>query len=321
MIKAPVGVIGGSGLYGVRDLQPIEEVPVTTPFGEPSDAVLVGRWNGVTVAFLPRHGRGHRIMPSHINARANIFAMKTLGVEWLISVSAVGSMREAIAPGEVVVLVGANGAGKSTLLKTMAGELAVSTGSVRLGDLDIGKTPPAVLARRRGVLPQSSSLSFPFTVHEVVRLGLTGLRGGAVRSKVEAALARVDLAGLEPLLDLADGQRADLLLIDHQVPDRLVAAAAVLAVVIDARVLGVELRRRRLLGARGAADHDDVAALLAADLEDLAFDLVIGNRVLRGTGVADDLHMCLASWEPRARVPLGEKNANPHLRGFASPAG
>jgi 5'-methylthioadenosine phosphorylase len=103
MTKAPIGVIGGSGLYGVRELQPIEEVSITTPFGEPSDAVLIGRWNGVTVAFLPRHGRGHRIMPSRINARANIFAMKTLGVEWLISVSAVGSMREAIAPGEVVI--------------------------------------------------------------------------------------------------------------------------------------------------------------------------------------------------------------------------
>jgi 5'-methylthioadenosine phosphorylase len=103
MTAAPIGVVGGSGLYAVKDLQAIEEVSVATPFGEPSDAVLIGRWNGVTVAFLPRHGRGHRIIPSHINARANIFAMKTLGVEWLISVSAVGSMREEIAPGEVVI--------------------------------------------------------------------------------------------------------------------------------------------------------------------------------------------------------------------------
>jgi 5'-methylthioadenosine phosphorylase len=103
MTRVPIGVIGGSGLYGVKELQPIEEVSLTTPFGDPSDAVLIGRWHGVTVAFLPRHGRGHRIMPSHINARANIFAMKTLGVEWLISVSAVGSMREDIAPGEVVI--------------------------------------------------------------------------------------------------------------------------------------------------------------------------------------------------------------------------
>jgi 5'-methylthioadenosine phosphorylase len=103
MTQAPIGVIGGSGLYGVKELQPIEEVCLSTPFGAPSDAVMIGRWNGATVAFLPRHGRGHRIMPSHINARANVFALKTLGVEWLISVSAVGSMREAIVPGEVVI--------------------------------------------------------------------------------------------------------------------------------------------------------------------------------------------------------------------------
>ena len=103
MTRVPIGVIGGSGLYGVQELQPIEEISITTPFGDPSDTVLIGRWHDVTVAFLPRHGRGHRIMPSHINARANIFALKTLGVEWLISVSAVGSMREDIAPGEVVI--------------------------------------------------------------------------------------------------------------------------------------------------------------------------------------------------------------------------
>jgi 5'-methylthioadenosine phosphorylase len=103
MTKVPIGVIGGSGLYGVQALQPLEEIAIPTPFGDPSDTVLIGRWHDVTVAFLPRHGRGHRIMPSHINARANVFAMKTLGVEWLISVSAVGSMREDIAPGEVVI--------------------------------------------------------------------------------------------------------------------------------------------------------------------------------------------------------------------------
>ncbi len=103
MSQVRIGVIGGSGLYAMGDLEPIEEVTLTTPFGDPSDAVTIGRWHGVTVAFLPRHGRGHRIMPSLINARANIFALKTLGVEWLISVSAVGSMREDLAPGHVVI--------------------------------------------------------------------------------------------------------------------------------------------------------------------------------------------------------------------------
>jgi len=103
MSQPRVGVIGGSGLYAVADLEQTEELVLTTPFGDPSDAVVVGRWHGVEVAFIPRHGRGHRIMPSHINARANIFALKSLGVEWLISVSAVGSMREELIPGEVVI--------------------------------------------------------------------------------------------------------------------------------------------------------------------------------------------------------------------------
>jgi 5'-methylthioadenosine phosphorylase len=103
MDQPRVGVIGGSGLYAVQDLERLEEMSLMTPFGDPSDAVMIGRWQGVTVAFLPRHGRGHRIMPTHINARANIFALKTLGVEWLISVSAVGSMREDLAPGHIVI--------------------------------------------------------------------------------------------------------------------------------------------------------------------------------------------------------------------------
>jgi 5'-methylthioadenosine phosphorylase len=98
-----IGVIGGSGLYEVPELERLDEVRVATPFGEPSDAVLIGRWRGVPVAFLPRHGRGHRLMPTQINARANIFALKRLGVEWLISVSAVGSLRDDIAPGHIVV--------------------------------------------------------------------------------------------------------------------------------------------------------------------------------------------------------------------------
>lgn len=103
MDQVRIGVIGGSGLYHVKDLERGDEVALQTPFGEPSDAVLIGRWHGVPVAFLPRHGRGHRIMPSRINARANIFALKVLGVEWLISVSAVGSMRDDIAPGHIVI--------------------------------------------------------------------------------------------------------------------------------------------------------------------------------------------------------------------------
>ena len=98
-----IGVIGGSGLYEMAELEDVQTVEVSTPFGEPSDAFVTGRLEGRQMVFLPRHGRGHRISPSSLNFRANIFAMKHLGVEWLIAVSAVGSMKEAIAPGDVVI--------------------------------------------------------------------------------------------------------------------------------------------------------------------------------------------------------------------------
>jgi len=101
--KYRIGVVGGSGLYAMSGLEIEEERQIETPFGEPSGAYVLGRLGGERVAFLARHGKGHRLMPSELNFRANVFGFKLLGVEWLISVSAVGSMREAIAPRHVVV--------------------------------------------------------------------------------------------------------------------------------------------------------------------------------------------------------------------------
>lgn len=98
-----IGVIGGSGLYDMEGLTDIRKVRMTTPFGRPSDDYIIGTLHGRRVAFLPRHGRGHRIMPTDINFRANIFGMKKLGVERIISVSAVGSMKEEIRPGDIVI--------------------------------------------------------------------------------------------------------------------------------------------------------------------------------------------------------------------------
>ncbi len=98
-----VGVIGGSGLYEMNGLTDIHSIKVETPWGNPSDELVVGKLGGTEMVFLPRHGRGHKIMPSEINYRANIYALKKLGVKWIISVSAVGSMKEGIAPGHVVV--------------------------------------------------------------------------------------------------------------------------------------------------------------------------------------------------------------------------
>lgn len=100
---ARIAVIGGSGFYDFPDLVERREVTVETPFGPPSDAIVTGLLEGQPVAFLPRHGRGHRLSPSELPYRANIFALKQLGVEWIISVSACGSMREEIAPLDVVI--------------------------------------------------------------------------------------------------------------------------------------------------------------------------------------------------------------------------
>ncbi len=101
--KATIGVIGGSGLYEMEGLTNVRSVRVTTPFGKPSDEYVIGTLFGRRVAFLPRHGRGHRVMPTDINFRANIYGMKKLGVERIISVSAVGSMKEDIRPGDIVI--------------------------------------------------------------------------------------------------------------------------------------------------------------------------------------------------------------------------
>lgn len=101
--QASIGIIGGSGLYSMGGLTGTREIRVKTPFGDPSDAIVLGTLEGKSVAFLARHRRGHRILPSEINYRANIYAMKLLGVERIISVSAVGSLKEELRPGEFLV--------------------------------------------------------------------------------------------------------------------------------------------------------------------------------------------------------------------------
>jgi 5'-methylthioadenosine phosphorylase len=102
-LKAQIGIIGGSGLYSMPGFEAREEVPVETPWGAPSDAYVVGRLAGRDVAFLARHGRGHRISPSELNFRANIYGMKSLGVERIISLSAVGSLKEEHRPQDFIL--------------------------------------------------------------------------------------------------------------------------------------------------------------------------------------------------------------------------
>ncbi len=104
MARAEIGVIGGTGLYQMEQLGEVEEVRLSTPFGDPSDAFVIGTLAGRRVAFLPRHGRGHTISPSEINFRANIYAMKMLGVDWIITSSACGSYKEELSPGTIVLI-------------------------------------------------------------------------------------------------------------------------------------------------------------------------------------------------------------------------
>ena len=103
MSQAKIGVIGGSGLYDIDELTDVEEVNPYTPFGLPGHSITIGKLEGVKVAFLPRHGKGHRISPTEIPVRANIYALKSLGVEHIISINAVGSFKQEIKPGDLII--------------------------------------------------------------------------------------------------------------------------------------------------------------------------------------------------------------------------
>lgn len=104
MQKCEIGIIGGSGLYDIEGIKNLDSVRIKTPFGESSDEYTIGQLNGRRIAFLPRHGRGHLLTPSEINFRANIYGFKKLGVEQIISISAVGSMQKNLHPGDLVVI-------------------------------------------------------------------------------------------------------------------------------------------------------------------------------------------------------------------------
>jgi 5'-methylthioadenosine phosphorylase len=103
MDKVRIGVVGGSGVYDMTQLTDVQEIRLDTPFGAPSDVYIVGKIGGESVAFLPRHGRGHRISPTQLNSRANIFGFKMLGVEYLMSISACGSLQPQYKPGDIVI--------------------------------------------------------------------------------------------------------------------------------------------------------------------------------------------------------------------------
>jgi len=103
MPQAKIGVIGGTGLYDIEGITDIEEVDINTPFGKPSDIITVGKLEGINVAFLPRHGKGHHITPTELPTRANIYALKSLGVEQIIAICSAGSFKKEIKPGDMLI--------------------------------------------------------------------------------------------------------------------------------------------------------------------------------------------------------------------------
>ncbi len=103
MPQAKIGVIGGTGLYDIEGMTDIEEVNIDTPFGKPSDTIVIGKLEGVGIAFLPRHGKGHRILPTELPSRANIYALKSLGVEHIIAIYSAGSFKKEIKPGDLLI--------------------------------------------------------------------------------------------------------------------------------------------------------------------------------------------------------------------------
>ena len=150
-----LGIIGGSGLYEMEGLTDITSVAMSTPFGDPSDEIITGVLGDMNMAFLHRHGKGHRITPSEINYRANIYALKTLGVDSIIAVSAVGSMKEEIVPGDLVVPHQFNDRTKD------AGGLTIPVEITVFADRTftfITKSPPAsVLLKRAAQVAKGSS--------------------------------------------------------------------------------------------------------------------------------------------------------------------
>ena len=158
MDKALVGVIGGSGLNAMEALEDVQELQIDTPFGAPSDAVMTGRVDGVAVAFLARHGRGHRLIPSEIPYRANVYALKTLGVRYLISLSAVGSLRQDLRPLDMVLpdqFIDLTRRRESTFFGS--GGAGPCRGRGQLGQC-IGRAGSNVAENRRIILPGHSGI-------------------------------------------------------------------------------------------------------------------------------------------------------------------
>ncbi|MGV8840537.1 MAG: heme ABC transporter ATP-binding protein [Bauldia sp.] len=210
------------------------------------------------------------------------YVTETLSVRYG-SRAALAEVDVAVEPGKVVVVAGPNGAGKSTLLKTLAGEITPSSGRVLLDGEDIASLPRALVAARRGVLPQSSNLSFPFTVHEVVRVGLSGVsRAHRRRTTIADALDRVDLGAFagRPYHELSGGerQRVHLARVLCQVPEPLPGEAP-RYLFLDEPTSGLDLRHQTLI-LRIAREFAAAGGGVLAVLHDLNLAATYADEIL-----------------------------------------
>ena len=199
MEKGTIAVIGGSGLYNLDTLTDVEEHEVATPFGPPSDVVVAGRLEGRRMLFLSRHGRGHRLLPSEVNFRANIFALKQLGAEQVISISAVGSMREEIRPGDLVVV--------DQFIDRTKGRPATFFGNGIVGHVTLAD--PVCLALADNLFTAASTLDV--TVHRSKTLMV--MEGPAFSTRAESFLHRqlgVDLIGMTAMPEAKLAREAEL---------------------------------------------------------------------------------------------------------------
>lgn len=202
MTQATIGIIGGSGLYQMAALTDVEAVQLETPFGSPSDALMVGTLEGARVAFLARHGRHHTLLPSEIPYRANIYAMKQLGVQYLLSASAVGSLREAVKPLDMVV--------PDQLIDRTKNRISTFFGEGIVAHITFGEP---ICPRLAGVLADAvASLDLPdVTLH---RQGTyLCMEGPAFSTKAESRLYRswgADIIGMTNLPEAKLAREAEM---------------------------------------------------------------------------------------------------------------
>jgi 5'-methylthioadenosine phosphorylase len=199
MSQNAIAIIGGSGLYDLRGLTSVREERVDTPFGEPSSPILVGELDGKRVMFLARHGKGHRFTPSEVNYRANVFALKALGASEIVSVSAVGSMREEIRPGDIVL--------PDQYIDRTKGRPSTFFGGGIVGHVAFADPTCAELTSRLAAAAGSASIP--------VRAGgtLMVMEGPAFSTRAESRMHRqlgVDLIGMTAMPEAKLAREAEL---------------------------------------------------------------------------------------------------------------